>query len=206
MSTVPKTELGELKGLAEDIGAKYDSAAEDWTLPYYIANDGVVTEKRMPVDEWVRARQVAAIAVDKMLRDRNDTAFADMEEGVDTMRPKTARPDQRYHERRHQYRRREDRDEVYANIAGGKLCGEQFDMAKPEPLKWSGDLEADNWQHRADTMRCRTCMFYVPKLESFPTSGPKIGRCRESSPTLKGWPAVYPSDWCGAHKLDADRI
>jgi hypothetical protein len=73
-------------------------------------------------------------------------------------------------------------------------------------VKWSGDVEADNWQHRGDTMRCRTCMFYVPKAESFPTTGPKIGRCREGSPTLKGWPAVYPTDWCGAHKIDADRL
>lgn len=33
-----------------------------------------------------------------------------------------------------------------------------------------------------------------------------LGRCRESSPTMKGWPAMYPDDWCGAHKLDERKL
>jgi hypothetical protein len=31
-------------------------------------------------------------------------------------------------------------------------------------------------------------------------------RCRHSAPTLKGWPGVYPDDWCGAHKLDKETM
>lgn len=58
----------------------------------------------------------------------------------------------------------------------------------------------DNWAHRGDRMKCKTCMFYVEKGDG------RIGRCRESSPTLKGFPAVYPDDWCGAHKLDESKI
>jgi hypothetical protein len=26
-------------------------------------------------------------------------------------------------------------------------------------------------------------------------------RCRRRAPTLDGWPAVFPDDWCGDHKL-----
>ena len=48
----------------------------------------------------------------------------------------------------------------------------------------------DNWEHKSDTMICATCMFF----EHY--------RCRHSAPALKGWPAVFPDDWCGAHKLD----
>ena len=57
----------------------------------------------------------------------------------------------------------------------------------------------DNWKHRAENMRCRTCMWYVPKTE-------KLGRCRANSPTIKGWPALFPTDWCGNHKLDEDAV
>ena len=58
----------------------------------------------------------------------------------------------------------------------------------------------DNWRHRADNMRCRTCMWYVPKYTG------QLGRCRHHSPTMKGYPAVFPTDWCGDHKLDEEKI
>lgn len=70
----------------------------------------------------------------------------------------------------------------------------------------------DNWKHRACNVRCKTCMFFVPKMvvkktrsgeQSEPT---KLGRCRQNAPTLKGWVAVFESDWCGAHKLDENKI
>lgn len=48
----------------------------------------------------------------------------------------------------------------------------------------------DPWKHRSKGMRCETCMFYVNT------------RCRRHAPTLQGYPAVYPDDWCGDHKLD----
>jgi len=60
--------------------------------------------------------------------------------------------------------------------------------------------EKDNWKHRSDGMRCKTCMFYVPKGDG------GIGRCRKKAPTLDGWPAVFPTDWCGDHKIDEDKI
>ncbi len=60
--------------------------------------------------------------------------------------------------------------------------------------------DKDNWEHRSENMRCKTCMFYVPK------GGGKLGRCRQSSPTLKGFPAVFPNDWCGDHKLDEEKV
>ena len=53
----------------------------------------------------------------------------------------------------------------------------------------------DNWEHRSEGMRCLTCMFYVPKREG------KLGRCRRKAPTMSGFPVVFPSDWCGDHKL-----
>ena len=57
----------------------------------------------------------------------------------------------------------------------------------------------DNWQHRAENMRCHTCMWYVPKSE-------KLGRCRFNAPTIKGWPAMFPGDWCGSHKIDENKV
>lgn len=57
----------------------------------------------------------------------------------------------------------------------------------------------DLWKHRGHTMRCRTCMWFVKKDYG-------IGRCRRRAPTLGGWPVVYPDDWCGDHKIDAEKL
>ncbi|MDH3291549.1 MAG: hypothetical protein OEO20_11460 [Gemmatimonadota bacterium] len=79
--------------------------------------------------------------------------------------------------------------------------------APPEPIDksdWTHIVKTDNWKHRAANMRCQTCMFYVPKVTPSPRTA--VGRCRERSPTLKGWPAVFPTDWCGAHKLDEAKL
>lgn len=56
----------------------------------------------------------------------------------------------------------------------------------------------DNWIHKSESMLCKTCMFFVQRGI--------IGRCRERSPTLKGWPVMFPDDWCGAHKLDEQKL
>jgi hypothetical protein len=68
----------------------------------------------------------------------------------------------------------------------------------------------DPWVHRGLTMRCRTCVFYVPKEVPLIPMGherpQELGRCRRHSPTLSGFPAVYPMDWCGDHKLDEQKI
>lgn len=60
------------------------------------------------------------------------------------------------------------------------------------------DRSEDNWAHRSESMRCRTCMFYVRK-------DLLLGRCRRHAPTLAGWPATFESDWCGDHKLDENK-
>lgn len=59
----------------------------------------------------------------------------------------------------------------------------------------------DPWAHRAQHMRCASCMWFVLK-----EGGPKLGRCRRHAPTLAGYPAVFDTDWCGDHKLDEARV
>ena len=68
--------------------------------------------------------------------------------------------------------------------------------------------ERDPWAHRAEGMRCYSCMFYVPKVASSSPSVPvpEIGRCRRHAPTMGGYPAVFPRDWCGDHKLDERKV
>lgn len=55
----------------------------------------------------------------------------------------------------------------------------------------------DPWAHRAEQMRCPTCMWAV---FGSPTSS--VGRCRRHAPTMSGYPAVYRGDWCGDHKVE----
>ena len=59
----------------------------------------------------------------------------------------------------------------------------------------------DPWKHRSTGMKCSTCMWYVAKQTTL-SNYPEIGRCRRHSPTMNGYPVVYPTDWCGDHKLD----
>lgn len=75
-------------------------------------------------------------------------------------------------------------------------------------------IEADNWKHRSQAMRCHSCMYYVPKVRPpradhatvLGLPPPALGRCRRRSPTLSGWPAMFPGDWCGDHKLDEAKV
>ena len=60
-------------------------------------------------------------------------------------------------------------------------------------------MDNDNWKHRAKNMRCRTCMWFVPKADS------RLGRCRRHAPGQgggPGWPPVFDGDFCGDHRLD----
>lgn len=59
----------------------------------------------------------------------------------------------------------------------------------------SNTTNKDNWKDKATGMICSTCTNYAPKNEY-------IGRCRRNAPTMKGFPAVFPSDWCGEHKMN----
>jgi hypothetical protein len=64
----------------------------------------------------------------------------------------------------------------------------------------------DAWAHRISTMQCRTCMWFAPKLPEDPGFDVRIGRCRRHAPTMAGYPAVFPHDWCGDHKLDENKL
>lgn len=71
-------------------------------------------------------------------------------------------------------------------------------VAKP------AELEEDNWEHRSIHMRCKTCMSYAGKASK---SGIiKLGRCKHNAPTMSGFPVVFPTDWCGEHKIDENKI
>lgn len=65
------------------------------------------------------------------------------------------------------------------------------------------ELPEDPWKGRSQGMRCTTCMFYVEKKSS---TGVEIGRCRRNAPTMKGYPAVFPTDWCGEHRIDEEKL
>lgn len=56
-------------------------------------------------------------------------------------------------------------------------------------------MNQDPWKHRAENMRCKTCMWFAPKQGD-------IGRCRRHAPTMNGYPVVMVTDWCGDHKLN----
>ena len=67
-------------------------------------------------------------------------------------------------------------------------------LVKDDPGENVPGGAGDLWSHRNTEMICASCMFYT----NF--------RCRRHAPTLNGWPAVYPRDWCGDHKLDKERM
>lgn len=66
-------------------------------------------------------------------------------------------------------------------------------------------MKQDNWEHRSENMRCKTCMYFVPKFKK-EDPGTDIGRCRRNAPTMSGWPVMFVTDWCGEHKLDENKI
>lgn len=65
-------------------------------------------------------------------------------------------------------------------------------------------MNEDPWKHRSEGMKCRTCMYFVPKVGGqldAPKESP-LGRCRRRAPTMNGYPVVFTTDWCGDHKLN----
>lgn len=89
----------------------------------------------------------------------------------------------------------------------------QPDRAMPEQTRRIeasvAKQSADPWVHRSDGMRCRSCIWYVPKVPTsrlMPQDYQGIGRCRRHAPTMGGYPVVYVSDWCGDHRLDENKI
>jgi Pyruvate/2-oxoacid:ferredoxin oxidoreductase delta subunit len=66
-------------------------------------------------------------------------------------------------------------------------------------------MESDDpWIHRSKKMRCIACMYFCIKKNLDGQSS--IGRCRRHAPTMNGFPVVFPTDWCGDHKLDENKI
>jgi len=68
-------------------------------------------------------------------------------------------------------------------------------------------MSKDNWKDRSSKMSCGTCMYFVEKITSIEQDENNvIGRCRFNAPTMKGWPVLFSSDWCGQHKLDETKL
>lgn len=65
-------------------------------------------------------------------------------------------------------------------------------------------MSDDPWKHRSKGMCCTTCMWFITKAADAETT--TVGRCRKRAPTMSGYPVVFPSDWCGDHKLDENKI
>ena len=68
--------------------------------------------------------------------------------------------------------------------------------------------EKDPWVHRSQGMRCKTCIWFVPKIANAkldPISY-DLGRCRRHAPTMGGYPVVFVNDWCGDHRIDENKI
>jgi len=67
----------------------------------------------------------------------------------------------------------------------------------------------DPWMHRSDGMKCKTCMWFVPKKPMTAEGYDPVydlGRCRRHAPSMGGYPVVFVNDWCGDHRLDENRI
>ena len=76
--------------------------------------------------------------------------------------------------------------------------------AKPRRRRTSRAKFADNWVHRSKGMSCLTCMWFIPKIDKEGTF--TVGRCRRHAPTMNGWPVMFPTDWCGDHKLNENQV
>lgn len=72
------------------------------------------------------------------------------------------------------------------------------------PAKNTG-TKPDPWAHRSDGMKCKTCMWFVPKADMTKPAY-DMGRCRRHAPSMNGYPVVFVNDWCGDHKLDETKI
>lgn len=84
-------------------------------------------------------------------------------------------------------------------------CVEGRARETPNPVA-AGSPPDDPWAHRSKGMRCATCMWYAPKVAEGQLLPAPLGRCRRHAPTMNGYPAVFPTDWCGDHKLDEAKL
>jgi len=82
------------------------------------------------------------------------------------------------------------------------------------------ETNMDPWKNRSTGMRCRTCMWFVQKVEKQPVTwddaekhginaerkSKVVGRCRRHAPIMSGYPVCYADDWCGDHRVDENKI
>jgi len=72
--------------------------------------------------------------------------------------------------------------------------------------------QTDPWINRLNGMKCKTCIWFVPKTTVLPETidNPNpvynVGRCRRHAPSMGGYPVVFVNDWCGDHRLDENKI
>lgn len=66
----------------------------------------------------------------------------------------------------------------------------------------------DLWENRSDNMKCKTCIWFVPKMakDQKQVGVYDLGRCRRHCPTMGGFPVVFVNDWCGDHRLDENKM
>lgn len=73
------------------------------------------------------------------------------------------------------------------------ITAEDFGTVQPESIRLG-----DNWTPglgKGPQSQCGSCMYYLNK------------RCRRHAPKgQEGWSAVYPTDWCGDHKLPKESM
>ena len=86
-------------------------------------------------------------------------------------------------------------------------------IEKPQPEQRRVNVEGgiDPWKHRSSGMRCKTCIWYVPKQRIGTSNSDinplaEVGRCRRHAPTMNGYPVVYMTDWCGDHRIDENKV
>ena len=81
--------------------------------------------------------------------------------------------------------------------------------------KKGNTMSNDPWIHRSDNMKCKTCMWFVPKVAAThplhdnkhnDTNTYDLGRCRRHAPSMGGYPVVMVNDWCGDHRLDENKF
>lgn len=65
-------------------------------------------------------------------------------------------------------------------------------------------MSQDNWKNRSEGMRCKSCIWFVPKEDKAGTIN--LGRCRKHAPTMGGFPVMFVNDWCGEHRLDENSL
>lgn len=72
------------------------------------------------------------------------------------------------------------------------------EAASADPVS-QGSGPRNPWAHRSAVMRCTSCIWFAAKTQA-------LGRCRRRSPTMNGYPVVFPHDWCGDHKLNEEAV